>query len=271
MDQDGTVTVLDKAGKSYWDENWSNYELPAAVNVHRPGLEGYVERRLHEYFQTAFAAFETEEMSLLEIGCARSSWLPYFAKEFGFEVSGIDYSEVGCAQARQILENEGVGGEIVCADFFSPPEDMQQAFDVIVSFGVVEHFEQTDQCIESLSKFLKPVGTMITLIPNLSGLLGKLQKIINAPAYNVHVPLSRKDLFRAHADSGLEVQSCDYFMIGGFTVINLENLRTTPFYKSALRLRSLFSKMAWKFETSFRGLAPNRQTSPYVICTARKP
>lgn len=52
----------------------------------------------------------------LEIGCARSRWLPYFAKEFGFEVSGIDYSEVGSQQATQILFNEGVQGNIVFAD-----------------------------------------------------------------------------------------------------------------------------------------------------------
>ena len=44
----------------------------------------------------------------------------------------------------QILSIEGVKGDIVCADFFSPPESMIEEFDVVISFGVLEHFEDTE-------------------------------------------------------------------------------------------------------------------------------
>ena len=119
-------------------------------------------------------------------------WLPYFAKEFAFEVYGIDYSEIGCQQAKQILEYEGVNGKIVCADFFSPPGSMLKAFDVVVSFGVLEHFEDTTACIAAFSKFLKPGGLLITNIPNLCGLNGLIQKMINRSIFDIHVPLDKK-------------------------------------------------------------------------------
>jgi hypothetical protein len=41
----------------------------------------------------------------------------------------------------QILSKEGVRGEIVCADFFSPPGSMLEVFDVVISFGVLEQNE----------------------------------------------------------------------------------------------------------------------------------
>jgi len=84
---------------------------------------------------------------------------PYFAKEFGFKVYGIDYSEIGCKQAREVLSNTGVEGNVICAIFFSPPENLIDAFDVVVSFGVVEHFEDTAG-IAAFSRFLKPNGIL---------------------------------------------------------------------------------------------------------------
>jgi cyclopropane fatty-acyl-phospholipid synthase-like methyltransferase len=39
-----------------------------------------------------FKEYHCAASRLLEIGCARSAWLPYFAQEFGIDVSGLDYS-----------------------------------------------------------------------------------------------------------------------------------------------------------------------------------
>ena len=132
---------MDKAGKEYWDKAWGTYDIPKEVNPRHGGLPNYVNRRFHEYFCQIFSNMNTQGKKVLEIGCARSVWLPYFAKEFGFKIYGIDYSEIGYQQAMQILSNEEVKGEIVCADFFSPSESMLKAFDVVVSFGVLEQNE----------------------------------------------------------------------------------------------------------------------------------
>lgn len=261
----------DKAGKSYWEHNWRHYEAPEAIDPANKNLSNYVNLRFHELFREVLATENKRAVKLLEIGCARSSWLPYFVQEFGFEASGIDYSEAGCRQAEQVLLNEGVEGEIFHADFFSPPSRMLDAFDAAISFGVAEHFESPTECIHAFSRFLKPGGIIVTIIPNLTGILGTLQKVINRPAFNVHVPINRDALRQAHEEAGLTVSFCDYFLFGGFTIINLENLRSTPAYNTAVRLRSLLSKVAWRAEGRASWLEPNRWTSPYVVCIATKP
>lgn len=262
---------LDKAGKEYWDRNWENYGLPGAVDPKRSGLSNHLNREFHKLFQKTFPPVDGNGRSLLEVGCARSAWLPYFAKEFGFKVHGLDYSEVGCRQAAQILTNEGVQGEIECADFFSPPERMLGEFDAVVSFGVVEHFADTAGCIRQFSKFLKPDGLMVTIVPNMVGALGVLQKIVNRPAFDVHVPLKCQYLARAHEDAGLESVSCEYLLFASLTIINLENFRGTPFHGAAVRIRSSLSKALWAAEKNVALLSPNRLSSPYIVCVARKP
>ena len=261
---------MDKAGKQYWDKTWGTYDIPKEVNPRHGGLPNYVNRRFHEYFCQIFSNMNTQGKKVLEIGCARSVWLPYFAKEFGFKVYGIDYSEIGCQQAIQILSNEEVKGEIVCADLFSPPESMLKAFDVVVSFGVLEHFKDTAACIVAFSKFLKPGGLLITSIPNLSGLNGLIQKMINRPIFDIHVSLNRNALMQAHRLNGLRVISCDYFLFVNLGVLNIENLRGGLVYKAA-RLRSWINEVVWIFERAVPGLKPNAWSSPYINCVAVKP
>ena len=261
----------DKAGESYWTQVWEDSPLPKAVDPRVGVLRDYPNRRFHDYFREVFSSVETRDRKLLEVGCARSAWLPYFAKEFGFEVSGIDYSELGCRQAAQVLHNEGVEGEIVYADFFSPPEPMLGAFDTVVSFGVVEHFEDTVTPVTAFSEFLRPGGLMITIIPNLVGAAGAIQKMINRPVFDLHVPLSQNALEEAHRSSHLEAVSCAYFLFASLSIINIENLRSTPFYRAAVRLRSLVNKTLWVADRSIPLLKPNHWTSPYIVCSGRKP
>ena len=90
---------MDKAGKEYWDDLWLDADLPEAVNPDKEGLNNYVNREFHGYFKQHIGNHNEKKMELLEIGCAGSAWLPYFAKEFSCYVTGIDYSETGCRMA----------------------------------------------------------------------------------------------------------------------------------------------------------------------------
>jgi 2-polyprenyl-3-methyl-5-hydroxy-6-metoxy-1,4-benzoquinol methylase len=261
---------LDKAGKKYWDHIWITAEKSNTINPAEVGLNDYVYRRFHEYFRRIFSNSDTKEKTLLEIGCASSSWLPYFIKAFGFKVYGIDYSDIGCRQAKQALLSEGLEGEVICADLFSPPESMIGAFDIVVSFGVVEHYQDTAGCVEGFSKFLKPGGMLITNTPNLVGLMGMIQKYLNRDVYNIHVPLSPKDLGDAHRRNRLQVISCDYFLVVNLGVLNLENLRKNALLARILRLRSWINKTIWAYERLIPLLKPNRWSSPYINCVAIK-
>jgi 2-polyprenyl-3-methyl-5-hydroxy-6-metoxy-1,4-benzoquinol methylase len=291
-------TMADKAGKSYWDQVWTDRDLPAAVNPHSRNLFTYADRCFHEYFSTVLSDLKTvrtppaptasvvgpasseariaaTEVRFLEIGCARSTWLPYFIKEYGFSITGLDYSEIGCRQARQILATEGVSGTVVQADFFSPPEEMLSRFDVVVSLGVAEHFEDTAATLRAFGRFLKLGGRMITIIPNLVGSIGTLQKWINRPVYDIHVPMGTQALREAHQKAGLVVKDCRYWMSTNFAVNNLEGLEpgklSTRLKRIFLAILTRLSLGVWALDRGGLKLPPSQLFSPYVICLSTKP
>jgi 2-polyprenyl-3-methyl-5-hydroxy-6-metoxy-1,4-benzoquinol methylase len=266
---------MDKAGQRYWNDSWATSKLPDAMNPADMSLSNYVNRRFHSLFVNLFDGLQTRFLRLIEVGCAKSVWLPYFAKEFDFEVSGIDYSPIGCEMAKQITSANGVDAEILCADFFSPPENMLGKYDVVVSFGVVEHFEDTSACLKSISAFLKPGGLLITSIPNMVGLNGNIQKIINRPVYDIHHLIDAASLSESHKLAGLEVVKCAYFILSSFGVISLNGISFSGISgRSKKLLRGILariSKFVWLIESRFVFFHPNRTFSPYILCIARRP
>jgi 2-polyprenyl-3-methyl-5-hydroxy-6-metoxy-1,4-benzoquinol methylase len=265
---------VDKAGKQYWNDSWAISSLPRAVDPRRRQLDNWVNRRFDRLFQRLFANVETEGLRLLEIGCAKSAWLPYFAKEFGFRVSGLDYSPRGCEMARAVLDANGIEPDIVCADLFSPPDSMMGQFDVVVSFGVVEHFDDTASCLAAVSRFLKPGGMVITNIPNMVGSVGSVQKALNRPVFDIHQLIDPARLRDAHERAGLTVLECEHFLFTSFGVSNLAGISirtiTGLSKKILLGILARLSMCVWLIEDMTGDLPPNEVTSPYINCIARK-
>ena len=262
--------VHDLAGEEFWDQWWERSGLPPTIDPYGGGLKNYPFRKFHQYFENAFRVSPTRGKKLMEIGAAQSVVLPYFAKYFGFDVCGLDRSKLGCERARTALERENVKGRIYCADLFSPPTELLGSFDVVCSFGVVEHFENTAECLKAMGRFLSPGGTMITVIPNMLGINGKLQKIMDRSIYDAHVLLERDGLASAHRDAGLAVESCEYFL-----PISLENVNVTRWpnrlaYFIVIRTHGVISRFVWLVD-KYLPIRPNRWSSPDINCVARKP
>ncbi|HYW73415.1 MAG TPA: class I SAM-dependent methyltransferase [Pyrinomonadaceae bacterium] len=255
----------DKAGTAYWEQLWAKDPV---VSPH-PSI-AYRDRRIRSFLANIFKDFKGRGARLLEVGCGSTSSLPFVAGEFGFRLTGIDYSPKACEQARANLMRHGIAGEIVCADFLQPPENLKDSFDVVFSAGVVEHFTDTAESLRSLTGFLKDGGLMITTIPNLTGLGGLIQRTFNRPIFEVHVPLDRMALRTAHEQAGLEVVSCEYFMSSNFGMINLEGATSLFAKRIVLALLTRLSHAIWILEDLMRPISPNKFTSPYVICVARK-
>lgn len=261
---------MDKAGREYWDAVWEGESIPTALDPHDRSMRNLIERRFHRFFAHAFAGRQTVGKPLLEVGAGRSRWLPYFASEFGFDVAGIDYSPIGRAQGEAILRQTGISGGIHLADFLTPPEEMLGAYDVVVSFGLVEHFETTSACVASLSRFLQPEGLMITVIPNLVGVVGWVQRRVCRSIYDIHVPLDREGLRRAHEVAGLSVLTCDYFLGADLAAVNFACWSKRWFHPIVIRLAAYASLPLWALDERGLTFKPGRSNSRYVICSARK-
>jgi len=261
----------DRAGRGFWDGVWKAKRRSRVVGDRRPTFR---EMRYSALFARAFALLgDTRGKRLLEVGCADSAWMPWFAKQWGFRVSGLDYSAVGCERAEALGKASGVELDIVCGDMFAPPESMLGQFDVVVSMGLVEHFDDTAGAVRALSRLLKPGGVLITTVPNIAGLTGTLMKWVNRDVYDKHVPLDAAALRKAHDDAGLELVECDYLMAVNLGVVNAAELdprKLTTKLKQALVFGFIVaSRGIWVLERTIHPLPVRPSTSPYIAAIAR--
>jgi SAM-dependent methyltransferase len=141
----------------------------------------------------------------------------------------------------------------------------------LISFGVVEHFEQTAEAVRAMARLLKPEGRMITNVPNFTGALGEYLKLLDRDMYNAHVPLSRESLASAHREAGLEIESCDYFLPICLEVYNLERWPKHLLYWFIIRSHTAISRAVWFVDDHIVRIRQNRLTSPYINCVGRKP
>lgn len=254
------ITTLD-----YWEDTWANKDVPDAIDPHQDAPENHYYRVMHSLITSALGAYCPPGARLIEIGCGGSRWLPYFHREFGYDISGIDYTVAGIRLSQAILDRAGIGGRVVQGDLFEPPPEWINRFDVVVSFGLVEHFENTAQVITACTRYLRPSGRIITLVPTMRGLYGLAYRLLRPSVYRKHIPHSRETLAQAHMDAGLNIISCNY-------VLGLPGIISAPI-SSGLFSGMAFaaSRLYWKLERTGWGIPPNRYTSPHALCVAMKP
>jgi len=264
----------DLAGQEFWNSLWASKQHSRAVGARPLNL---VELEFERFFDQAFSLLGgTSGKRILEIGCGDSGWLPYFAKRWGFAVSGLDYSPVGCERAADLARRAGVDAEITCADLFAPPAALENRFDAVISMGVVEHFQDTAGALRALARFLNEGGIMVTTVPNMAGIDGTLMKWINRPVYDMHVPLDAPALAAAHTKAGLDVVTNKYLLGLHLGIVNAAGLDPS---KLTTKLRQLlvlgfivFSRGVGNVERVLRRRLPvSRRFSPFVGVIARRP
>ncbi|MEH6824333.1 MAG: class I SAM-dependent methyltransferase [Motiliproteus sp.] len=264
----------DKAGEGYWNEAWNKLSLPEVWDVDSVRIISHVERELFNYISKTLGELIVggAARTLVEVGCARSQALPVIANRLGFKVSGIDYSPNGCEQTALILDREGVDGEVFCVDIFSIPDSLVGQFDVVVSFGLIEHFSDTNAVVSALARLLKPGGVILTNIPNMNGSVGFFQRLLNKSIYDIHVPLTPEEVKKAHEYAGLEVVESDFFISSSYGVVNIGETKRSSFVWWARKIPLFFlarvSMAAWLCERLIWKLPVSRFFSPYINCVA---
>jgi SAM-dependent methyltransferase len=196
-----------------WDSRWQQTRYPLLLDFRAPGVCA-----LADFFRLVLphaAKTASRAGSLIEIGCGASAWLPFFAKEMGYRLAGIDYSPAGIHIVRKNLEVLGIDGHIVEGDLFNETLLPVGTFDVVYSSGFIEHFPQVNPVMRRFSNLLKPGGLMITIVPNLQGLPGFLQRRLDRAIYDQHVIMDAAGLERRHTDAGLTTVAGPVYL-GGF-------------------------------------------------------
>lgn len=262
----------DKAGVGHWDDTYIRWPV-CTFNPHPRGVRYFGRKKWHALFAKAFCNHDVGKVDIVEVGCGGSKYLPYFAKEFGFEVSGIDYSVNGCALAEKSLNLADVKGNIYNADLFDLPQQLVGTFDVAVSFGLVEHFSDTAAPISHIANLLKSGGLIITIVPNMAGICGWAQKLICRDVYDIHQLVTKDILIVAHETAGFTIVEAGYLEFVNFGVVNIGTNSTglKLLFKVVLHKVLLgITLFTWAAETIFGSFAGNSVTSPYIYCIAKK-
>jgi len=265
--EESRISLTDR---SYWDETWESVTLPRPVDLSDRSIKNHATLKFHRYFSGILESSSRHNETIVEIGCAQSKWLAYFSQVHNLAVCGVDYSELGCARARELLARANCQGEIVQADMFDPPANLREKFDIVLSMGLVEHFPNTSSALRAIADFVKPGGLVITLIPNMTGILGFAQRCLDLEVYEKHVPLDRDALAAAHCASGLSIVRSEYLMSANLAVINHPNLKPEILKRIVRAFLVLTTGCIWALERIGVCIPRGRLFSPYVACVATK-
>jgi 2-polyprenyl-3-methyl-5-hydroxy-6-metoxy-1,4-benzoquinol methylase len=263
---------MDKAGQEYWNREWAN-AASVAFDPRQTGIRNYGDRVLGQLLQRAFAPLAPTSSTIVEAGCADSTYLTYLGRELGYRIAGVDYSPNGCERLRRHLDRMGLTARIECCDVFAPPREMLGAFDGLMSLGLVEHFTDTASIVTALAALVRPAGRVFTLTPNMQGMVGVVQWLAGPSTYRVHEALSPRDLERAHSSAGLRIIESGYMLPVGFGVVNFNEAASRPLYLARRLMVAALARLswaAWVVDEKLMRLPKTALLSPYSYCIAER-
>ncbi|WBA17151.1 class I SAM-dependent methyltransferase [Salinivibrio kushneri] len=249
----------------YWDSTYDSREQLMPVSL--DGYRSYCSKRIYEKKELYLSAAS----SVLELGGGGSRWLAYFAKEFPEkDFCALDYSEFGCSMLESFAKHEKLNNlSVECGDFFCF-DFAGKKFDLVYSHGVVEHFEDLAGVLQAHSGYLNTSGVMVTVIPNMAGILGSLTKKLNRKVYDIHIPHDLKSFQEGHYQAGLDIIESGYLCSSNFGVLSsCFQSRQGMAYRTYVQLTRV-SKALWWFEDKFFALPKSKWFSPYIFSISKR-
>jgi SAM-dependent methyltransferase len=276
--------------KDFWERNYQaqpaapEAEAPAPPSGWSPGrwlkrflgtsLMDHSNYLLWEVMLTELLPHDAN-LKVVEVGSAPGAHLLLLHEKFGYAPYGIEYTETGATINRQLFAQHGLDPtQVIQADVFSPAVVEQYAgyFDVVVSFGFIEHFDDVTLVLQRHLALLKEGGWLVVQIPCLSGFNYWMARLFNHSTLALHNRrIMQKDAFR-QLFSGLPVQPsiCDYV---GVIKLQLCLPQVTRGWRGALVNAAKNLQMA--FNVVLRRLFPRRGGtsswfSPYLVFIGKK-
>ena len=107
-----------------------------------------------------------EHGKAIEIGCYPCRYLSFIGNK-GYEINGIDLNP-DTPQLFEIIKEAGYRvGKVITQDFTKINE--KEKYDIVCSFGFVEHFTNLDEIILKHANIVAPNGYLIIETPNFNG------------------------------------------------------------------------------------------------------
>lgn len=217
----------------FWENYWANAQIAKTDSV----------------FFSELVRDLPVNVESIEIGGFPGKLAVYFNKEKKCKVTILDFfiSETIVEKVEAINNLERGEIKTIKADFLT--FESEKKYDIVSSFGFIEHFENTQNIIQKHVDLLNKDGYLLVTLPNFRGINGWVQKKFDKSNYDIHniESMDLKLLRSICVDLKLKSFEVDYFgrptvwiepdaKINNFTKLFLKYLgmilRFVPFLKN---------------------------------------
>lgn len=203
--------------------------------------------------------------SAIEIGGFPGYYAILLKKYYQINTTLLDYF-VHFEIINRLLEKNNLKQDainIIQTDLFKYiPE---KKYDLVLSCGLIEHFEDTKDVINRHVQFLEDNGTLLITLPNFRGVNGWIQKVFDPLNYSKH-NIKMMDIVLLQnicQELGLKEVKCYHYRKFSVWLENKDE-------KSILT--KIFVKTIWVLGKIFTRIVPieSKFLSPYIVLEAKK-
>jgi SAM-dependent methyltransferase len=163
-------------------------------------------------------------------------------------------------EANQLTENDI---NVIEGDLFD--QQPKEQYDLVLSCGLIEHFNDTKDIIARHLPFLKPQGTLFITLPNFTGVNGWVQRKYDMGNYEKHNISSMNPQLLAGYCKELGLKNVEAYYYGHFSIWLENRDQQSGFTKMFLKGLWLAGKIATKIIP-----VESKSLSPYIVLTATK-
>jgi len=202
----------------------------------------------------------------IELGGFPGYYATFLKKYYQLDTTLFDYF-IHEGIIDQLLEKNGLKHgdvKIIEADLFEYKPAV--LYDLVTSFGLIEHFNDTKAILETHLQFLKPGGVLFVTLPNFKAVNGWVQRKFDKANYDKHNIYCMDPELLAECCRQLGLTEVESYYHGKFSVW-LENRSEQG------GLVKTLVKTIWLAGKVFTKIVPveSKALSPYIVVKAVKP
>ncbi len=230
--------------KNYWE----NYYSKSSVSI-----ENLVIGKTYDHYWDLI--FKSDLKTVIEIGAFPGRYLTYVADKYKLEPTAFDF-QTDLSIINEYFKLCNIKKyEIISADFFDYSFDKR--FDLVMSIGFVEHFENFNQVLKMHCELVNDDGYIFIQVPNkryLRYFYGFIADYENLKAHNLKV-MNKRVFSSVLNEMGFELLAIDYTGPFQFTLHNYNGRKNFRFliYKLFRLIFKTFglNKIVEKFPSKF--------------------
>lgn len=170
------MNSLKLSSREDWEKHWNNHELIRIIS-----------ERFSWHDQLKRVAREIGGgRAAIELGGFPGNFSVYLKKYCNLNVTLIDYI-VDPNVVEKLFEINGLkfrDVNLIEADVFS--YDPERKYDLVCSFGLIEHFVDLEKILQCHLKFMNLDGILLITLPNFTGVNGFLQYLFDRENLAIH-------------------------------------------------------------------------------------